>query len=115
MVNILVKSPAFEAGVRPGDLITGLDGEAVKSSQDLVSKLAALKPGSQVELSGQHGRELYKVKLAVIERPTRQAQQHSRLRRPYRAQLSRARCGPCQAGVRRIRAPSCCSFSSIAS
>src|SRR6201995_563962 len=27
VVNILVKSPAFEAGVRPGDLITGLQGE----------------------------------------------------------------------------------------
>jgi hypothetical protein len=47
----------------------------VKSSQDLVGKLAALKPGSQVELSGQHGRDLYKVKLAVIERPIRQTQQ----------------------------------------
>jgi serine protease DegS len=74
VVNIQVRSPAFDAGVRPGDLITGLDGDAVKSSQDLVSKLAALKPGSQVELSGKHGRELYKVKLAVIERPNRQAQ-----------------------------------------
>jgi serine protease DegS len=74
VVNIQVRSPAFEAGVRPGDLITALDGDAVKSSQDLVAKLAALKPGSQVELSGQHGHEPYKVKLAVIERPTRQAQ-----------------------------------------
>jgi len=75
VVNILVRSPAFDAGVRPGDLITRLDGAAVKSSQDLVSKLAALKPGSQVELSGQHGRELYTLKLPVIERPNRRAQQ----------------------------------------
>ncbi len=75
VVNIQVSSPAFDAGVRPGDLITRLDGDAVKSSQDLISKLAALKPGSQVELSGQRGRELYKLKLPVIERPTRQAQQ----------------------------------------
>jgi serine peptidase DegS len=72
VVNIQVRSPAYDAGVRPGDLITKLDGDAVKSSQELVSKLAALKPGSQVELSGQHGSELYKVKLAVVERPIRQ-------------------------------------------
>jgi S1-C subfamily serine protease len=31
VVNILVKSPAFDAGVRPGDLITTLDGAAVKA------------------------------------------------------------------------------------
>ncbi len=74
VVNIQVKSPAYEAGIRPGDLVTALDGEAVRSSQDLVSKVAALKPGSEVELAGRHGREPYKIKLQVIERPTRQAQ-----------------------------------------
>jgi serine protease DegS len=74
VVNILVKSPAFDAGVRWGDLITGLDGDAVRSSQDLVSRLAQLKPGSQVELAGRHGQEPYKFKLSVIERPTRLAQ-----------------------------------------
>jgi Do/DeqQ family serine protease len=75
VVNILVRSPAFNAGVRPGDLITALDGEPVRSSQDLVSKLAALKPGAQVELTGRHAREPYMLKLQVIERPTRQMPQ----------------------------------------
>ena len=74
VVNILVKSPAFAAGVRPGDLVTALDGEAVRSSQDLVSKVAALKPGAPVELAGRHGREPYAIKLTVTERPTRLAQ-----------------------------------------
>ncbi|MGO9989192.1 MAG: trypsin-like peptidase domain-containing protein [Steroidobacteraceae bacterium] len=74
VVNILLKSPAYEAGIRPGDLVTALDGEAVRSSQDLVSKVAALKPGSEVELAGRHGQEPYKIKFKVIERPIRQAQ-----------------------------------------
>jgi serine protease DegS len=74
VVNILRSSPAFGAGVRAGDLITGLDGDTVKSSQDLVSKLAQRRPGSEVELAGLHGREAYKLKLAVTERPIRLAQ-----------------------------------------
>jgi Do/DeqQ family serine protease len=74
VVNILVKSPAFEAGVRPGDLITGLQGELVRNAQDLVSRVAALPPGAVVELEGRHGREPYKLKLKVLERPTRQVQ-----------------------------------------
>jgi Do/DeqQ family serine protease len=73
VVNILVKSPAFEAGVRPGDLILGLGNEPVRNAQELVSRIAALKPGDEVELDGRHGREPYKVKLKVLERPTRQA------------------------------------------
>jgi serine protease DegS len=74
VVNILVKSPAFEAGVRPGDLVTGLNGESVKSAQELVSRVATLKPGENVSLEGRHGRQSYKLRLKVIERPTRQAQ-----------------------------------------
>jgi len=74
VVNILVKSQAYAAGVRPGDVITALDGAAVRSSQDLVSKLAQLKPGAEVELAGRHAEDPYKVKLPVIERPTRLAQ-----------------------------------------
>jgi Do/DeqQ family serine protease len=75
VVKILVKSPAFEAGIRPGDLVTGLNGDAVKSAQDLVSRVAALPPGGSVELDGRHGgRDAFKVTLKVIERPTHQAQ-----------------------------------------
>jgi serine protease DegS len=75
VVNILVKSPAFEAGVRPGDLITALGHEPVRSAQDLVSRVAALTPGARVELEGRHGRQPYTVKLKVLERPTRPVQQ----------------------------------------
>jgi serine protease DegS len=74
VVNILVKSPAFESGVRPGDLITGLGNEPVRSAQDLVSKVAALPPGSVVELEGRHAGQPYKIALKVLERPTHQAQ-----------------------------------------
>src|ERR1700691_1757754 len=74
VVNILVRSPAYDAGVRPGDVITALDGQAVRSSQDLVSKLAQLQPGAEVDLAGRHRDEPYKLKLPVIERPTRLAQ-----------------------------------------
>ena len=74
VVNILVNSPAFAAGVRPGDVITALDGAAVSSSQDLVSKLAQLNPGAKVELAGRHAQEPYQVQLTVSERPIHLAQ-----------------------------------------
>jgi S1-C subfamily serine protease len=73
VINILVRSPAYEAGVRPGDLITGISHEPVRNAQDLVSRVAALPPGAVVELQGRHGSQPYKVNLKVLERPTRQS------------------------------------------
>jgi serine protease DegS len=74
VVNILVKSPAYEAGVRPGDLVTALGGEAVHNAQDLVARVSTLKPGAAVELEGRHAQQAYKIKLTVLERPTRPIQ-----------------------------------------
>ena len=74
VVNILVNSPAYEAGVRPGDLITALGGEPVHSAQDLVARVSSLKPGAEIELEGRHARQAYKLKLTVLERPTRPIQ-----------------------------------------
>ncbi len=73
VADIFDRTPAFEAGVRPGDLITGLNGDPVKSAQDLVSRLAALKPGASVELDGRRRGQPFKLTLKIIERPTRQA------------------------------------------
>jgi len=73
VVNILVKSPAYEAGVRPGDLIMSLNGVPITSAQELVSRVATLKPGTVVELAGKHGLQPFRFKFPIIERPTRNA------------------------------------------
>ncbi len=71
IVNIVTGTPAYAAGIRPGDLITQLGQEPVRSAQDLVSKIAQLKPGTEIEIQGRHAREEYKIKVKVIERPLR--------------------------------------------
>ena len=75
VMNILLKSQAYESGVRPGDLITRLGKEPVRSAQDLVSRVAVLPPGAVVELEGRHGTQAYKVSLKVLERTNRPVQE----------------------------------------
>jgi len=75
VVNIMVNSQAYGAGVRPGDLVTALGGEVVHNAQDLVARVSSLKPGAEVELEGRHARQGYKLKLTVLERPIRPIQQ----------------------------------------
>lgn len=51
-------SPAGKAGVEIGDIITVLNGEAVKNSRDLARKIAVLKPGATAKIGVfRNGRE----------------------------------------------------------
>ena len=42
--------PAEKAGLKPGDIITAIDGRMVKDGDDLVNEIASRKPGSTVRL-----------------------------------------------------------------
>jgi serine protease Do len=42
--------PAAQAGVAPGDVITAVNGEAVKDDRDLVKRIGDLAPGTSVNL-----------------------------------------------------------------
>ena len=44
-------TPAAEAGLKSGDVITKLNGETIKDAADLTRHVGALKPGDKVELS----------------------------------------------------------------
>ncbi len=70
VANILVHSPAFEAGVRPGDVITQLGREKIRSALQLVARISALRPGEIVEV-GYRRRDLMRsARIRVLERPT---------------------------------------------
>jgi serine protease Do len=47
-------SPAAKAGIEPGDVITAVNGNAIKDSRDLARKIAALAPDSSVKLDVIH-------------------------------------------------------------
>jgi len=64
------KSPAQQAGVRTGDIITAVNGQTVNDNGDLASALISLSPGTQVTLSIQRGNSQLSVKVTLGERPT---------------------------------------------
>ena len=98
VVNILVQSSAYEAGVRPGDLITALDGRA-----------CAQLSGSRQPSRGDGARGAGGSRRASWPRALQgQGQGAGAADSPDAAPITLA-------GVRRIFAPNCCSFSSIAS
>jgi Do/DeqQ family serine protease len=48
--NVQPGSPAAKGGVRRGDVVTAVDGEAVKDGNELRNHVAALQPGTRVDL-----------------------------------------------------------------
>lgn len=61
--------PAAKADVRSGDVITAVNGEAVKDSRDLAKKIGALTPGAKVTLSVSRQGEQKTISLALQQMP----------------------------------------------
>jgi S1-C subfamily serine protease len=51
VVEVVADSPAAEAGLQQGDIVTALDGESVSGPEALVTAVQAHKPGDQIELT----------------------------------------------------------------
>jgi S1-C subfamily serine protease len=72
-------SPAAAEGVTRGDFITEVNGTAVRGAQDLLARIAMLKPGQGVRLGLLRGPPIkdsvqeHKVRIQVIERPPQAA------------------------------------------
>jgi serine protease DegS len=69
ITNLYRNSPAVDASVHIGDVITKVDGQDVRSAQDALAQIAAKKPGSQVQLHLLRGRSELDTTVAVTERP----------------------------------------------
>jgi serine protease Do len=61
--------PAARAGMRPGDVVTALNGQQVDSSRDLIRSVAAVTPGGSMNVTvRRQGREI-EVPVTVGRRP----------------------------------------------
>jgi S1-C subfamily serine protease len=72
---VYAQSPAEVQGVVPGDVITQVNGRPLRGAQDLLARIAMLKPGQGVRLrlwrastAESDGRE-HNVRIEVVERP----------------------------------------------
>jgi len=65
-------SPAAKAGIEAGDVITAVNGEAVKDARDLAKKIGAMAPHASVKLSVLHKGSDKAVNLTLGEMPAMQ-------------------------------------------
>ena len=63
-------TPAAEAGLQNGDVVTEVDGESVESADELRQLIDAKRPGDQVELTVQRDGDTQTLEVTLGTRPS---------------------------------------------
>lgn len=67
--EVVRDGPAWTAGIRPGDVIISLDGEAVVNTNRFLFTISQREPGSQVELTVERGQETFETYATLLQQP----------------------------------------------
>jgi S1-C subfamily serine protease len=68
VLQVTEASPAAEAGIRPGDIITGFNGQETATAEELIAALRKTKPGDRVQLTVLRGDDDRQFTVVVAER-----------------------------------------------
>jgi serine protease DegS len=69
VAKLYVDSPAAAVGMEPRDIILTVNGEKVASAQDALTRIANIKPGKKITVTGIRGTAPFESEVAVGERP----------------------------------------------
>jgi serine protease DegS len=70
ITNMYRASPAVDANLHIGDIVTAVDGKPVHSARDTLDMIVRKKPGSHIHLHLLRGRSALDASMQVVERPS---------------------------------------------
>lgn len=69
VVAVLSGGPAAKAGIRPGDIMTKINGQSLFNPQHAIKMVSQIMPGTNIEIEILHGWERKTLMAQVAERP----------------------------------------------
>ncbi len=69
VLAVMATGPAAMAGLRPGDVITHIAGQAVRDSQQAIDTISRLRPGTSVSITGSRRGAKHTFDTMVAKRP----------------------------------------------
>jgi S1-C subfamily serine protease len=68
VMQVAKPSPAAEAGIQPGDIVTAFNGKKIATAEDLIAALRSTKPGDRVQLDVLRGDKTQQITVVVAQR-----------------------------------------------
>lgn len=68
VMQVATPSPAAEAGIQPGDIITAFNGKKTATAEELIAALRRTKPGDRAQLTVLRGANTEQITVVVAER-----------------------------------------------
>lgn len=69
LYDVSDNGPGYRAGLRPGDIITHIDGAKITASREALNLVAGLSPGSLVMIDGIRDGRSFQIQVRIEERP----------------------------------------------
>jgi serine protease DegS len=69
IAGVVRQSPAYKAGLRPGDIILNFDDKAIRDAKSIQNEIASSKANSEVTISGLRRGKKFEVQAKVGQRP----------------------------------------------
>ncbi len=69
IAGVLRGGPADKGGIKPGDVLMGIEGKTVTDPQNMLNLVAGLQPGASARLKLRRGQEELEVSVVVGKRP----------------------------------------------
>jgi S1-C subfamily serine protease len=73
ITGVLQNGPAYEGGLRPGDVVVKIDERPIANQAQLLAAVAALKPQTRATISVLRGERPLDLTVSVVQRPKRPA------------------------------------------
>jgi serine protease DegQ len=70
VLSVSEGGPAAEAGIRPGDVITGIDGDEIATPEDLLAALRQRDPGDEITVAVQRDGQEQSFDVTLTDRPS---------------------------------------------
>jgi serine protease DegQ len=69
LIDVVPNGPAANAGLEPGDVVVGMDGEPVRAVPELLGELRRRDPGDTVEVTVVRGEEQLEIPVELADQP----------------------------------------------
>ncbi len=69
VAGVVRQSPAYQAGIRPGDIILYFDDKAIRDAKTIQNQIASSKPNTEVSVSGLRRGKKFEIQAKITQRP----------------------------------------------